>query len=52
MYTPPMLVQCWASVTDVGLTLKQHWVNTWFELYLVISLVADSNASPLLYKLL
>ena len=32
-----MLVQRWASVADVGLTLKQHWVN-------VISLVADINA--------
>ena len=26
MYTSPMLVQCWASVADVGLTLKQHWL--------------------------
>ena len=23
----PMLFQCWASVEDVGPTLKQHWVN-------------------------
>ena len=22
-----MLVQCWARVTDVGLTLKQRWVS-------------------------
>ena len=22
-----MLFQCWASVKDSGLTLKQHWVN-------------------------
>ena len=22
-----MLVQCWASVADVGLTLKQRWVS-------------------------
>ena len=39
-----MLVQRWASVADVGLTLKQHWVNVSFELYLGISLVADINA--------
>ena len=31
LYTLPMLVQCWASVSDVGLTLKQHWVNVSFE---------------------
>ena len=39
-----MLVQCWASVADFGLTLKQHWVKISFEKYLVISLVADINA--------
>ena len=31
LYTPPMLVQCWASIADVGLTLKQHWGNVSFE---------------------
>ena len=30
-YISPMLVQCWASVTDVGLTLKQRWVSVWLE---------------------
>ena len=44
LYTPPMLVQCWASVADFGLTLKQHWVKISFEKYLVISLVVDINA--------
>ena len=39
-----MLVQRWASVAAVGLTLKQHWVNVSFGYYLVISLVADINA--------
>ena len=47
LYTPPLLVQCWASVADFGLTLKQHWVNVSFEKYLVISLVADINAVSL-----
>ena len=31
MYTPPMLIQCWASVAAFGLTLKQHWFNVLFE---------------------
>ena len=39
-----MLVQRWASIAHVGLTLKQHWVYVSFELYLVISLAADINA--------
>ena len=24
----PMLFQCWSSIEDAGLTLKQHWVNS------------------------
>ena len=24
----PMLVQCWATVRDAGLTLYQHWAST------------------------
>ena len=40
LYIYLMLVQCWASVADVGLTLKQHWINVSFEQYLVISSVA------------
>ena len=47
LYTPPMLVQCWASVADFGPTLKQHWVKVSFEKYLVISLVADIIAVSL-----
>ena len=39
-----MLVQRCASIADVGLTLKQHWVYVSFEKYLVISLAADINA--------
>ena len=31
LYIYLMLVQCWASVADVGLTLKQHWINVSFE---------------------
>ena len=31
LYIYPMLAQCWASVADVGLTLKQHWINVSFE---------------------
>ena len=31
LYTSPMLVQCWASVADVGLTLKQRWVSVSLE---------------------
>ena len=27
LYICAMLVQCWASVADVGLTLKQRWVS-------------------------
>ena len=23
----PMLFECWATVYDAGLTLKQHWFN-------------------------
>ena len=26
-YISAMLVQCWASVADVGITLKQRWVS-------------------------
>ena len=33
LYTSPILVQCWASVTEVGLTLKQRWVSVSLELY-------------------
>ena len=40
LYIYLMLVQCWASVADVGLTLKQHWINVSFEQYFVISSVA------------
>ena len=32
-----------ANVTDVGLTLKQHWADFSLEWYLVISSVADIN---------
>ena len=39
LYIYSMLVQCWASVADVGLALKQHWINVSFK-YLVISSVA------------
>ena len=31
LYISPMLVQCWASVADVGLTLKQRWVSVSLE---------------------
>ena len=31
MYISPMLVQYWASVADVGLTLKQCWVSVSLE---------------------
>ena len=24
-------IQCWASVADVGLALKQHWINVPFK---------------------
>ena len=27
LYIYLMLAQCWASVADAGLTLKQHWIN-------------------------
>ena len=27
LYISLMLVQCWPSIADVGLTLKQHWVS-------------------------
>ena len=47
LYSPPMLVQCWASVADFSLILKQHWVKVSFRKYLVISLVADINAVSL-----
>ena len=47
-----MLIQCWTSVTDVGQTLKQHWVNVSFKQYLVISLVDDINAVTLYSRLL
>ena len=40
LYIYSMLVQCWASVADVGLALKQHWINVSFEYYLVITSVA------------
>ena len=30
-YIYSMLVQCWASVADVGLALKQHWINVPFK---------------------
>ena len=33
-----------ANVANVGLTLKQHWVNVSLELYLVISSVPNINA--------
>ena len=49
LYTPPMLIQCWASVADVGVTLKQHWVNVSIWKYLVISTVADIDAVNLWY---
>ena len=31
LYIYLMLVQCWASVADVDLALKQHWINVSFE---------------------
>ena len=31
LYIYLMLVQCWASVADVGLALKQHWINVSFK---------------------
>ena len=31
LYIYSMLVQCWASVADVGLALKQHWINVSFR---------------------
>ena len=31
LYIYSMLVQCWASVADVGLALKQHWINVSFK---------------------
>ena len=31
LYNSPMLVQCWSSVADVGLTLKQRLVSVSFE---------------------
>ena len=31
LYIYSMLVQCWASVADVGLALKQHWINVPFK---------------------
>ena len=49
LYTLPILVQCLASVANVGVTLKQHWVDVSFEKYLVISLVANINAVDLYY---
>ena len=30
-YIYSMLVECWASVADVGLPLKQHWINVPFK---------------------
>ena len=29
----PMLFQCWASVADGGLTLKQHWINVYYNAF-------------------
>ena len=40
LYIYSMSVQCWASVADVSLALKQHWINVPFKWYLVISLMA------------
>ena len=31
LYIYSMLAQCWASVADVGLALKQHWINVSFK---------------------
>ena len=31
LYIYSMLVQCWASVADVCLALKQHWINVPFK---------------------
>ena len=31
LYIYSMLVQCWASVVDVGLGFKQHWINVSFK---------------------
>ena len=31
LYIYSMLVQCWASVADVALALKQHWINVSFK---------------------
>ena len=31
LYIYPVLVQCWASVADIGLTLKQHWIKVSFK---------------------
>ena len=36
LYISPMLVQGWASVADVGLTLKQCWVSISLEQYPVL----------------
>ena len=30
-YIYSMLLKCWASVADVGLALKQHWINVSFK---------------------
>ena len=31
LYISPILVQCWSSVADAGLTLKQRWVSVSLE---------------------
>ena len=31
LYIYSMLAQCWDSVEDVGLALKQHWINVSFK---------------------
>ena len=31
LYIYAMLVQCWASVADIGLAFKQHWINVSFK---------------------
>ena len=31
LYIYSMLGQCWASIADVGLALKQHWINVSFK---------------------
>ena len=49
VYRDPRLVQCWATVYDVGPTLIQYWLNTSYWLRSTVTGWIKSNRRGICY---